>query len=176
MTSFRAESRNQNLSTTSIGDPQSEIRNPKSVYGFTVASYDRTHDLIIDPLLASTYLGGAGADYGNSLTLDTSGNVYLTGLTTSTDFPTTSGAYDTSYNGGGADVFVSKFNSGLTSLLASTYLGGSDYEYGSSLALDTSGNVYVTGVYYVNRLSDDERARIPLLMVRMSLSRSWTVD
>ncbi len=137
-----------------LSNPNSKIQIPKSEYCFTVASYDKTKDLIIDPLLASTFLGGSSYEGGVmegeiSLTLDTSGNVYVTGVTGSSDFPTTSGAYDTSFNGGG-DVFVSKLNSGLTGLLASTYLGGSGGDGGApdgeiSLTLDTSGNVYVTG-------------------------------
>lgn len=76
--------------------------NSQSAYGFIVASYDKTKDLVIDPLLASTYLGGSGDEYGYSLALDTSGHVYVTGNTYSTDFPTTSGAYDTSQNGSSA--------------------------------------------------------------------------
>src|SRR3972149_10458663 len=52
----------QNLSSTSIGDPKSKIANRKLEYGFRVASYDKSHDLVIDPLLASTYLGGSSSN------------------------------------------------------------------------------------------------------------------
>ncbi len=124
-----------------------ETGNSKLTYGFIVASYDKTKDLIIDPLLASTYLGGTRGEEGSSLAIDASGNVYVTGCTSSSNFPTTIGVYDASYNGGESDVFISKLNSGLTSLLASTYLGGTGWDDGCSLSLNYSApyEVYVTG-------------------------------
>ena len=163
--------RNLKSANSDSQNPQSAIQNPKLEYGFTVASYDKTKDLIIDPLLASTYLGGSYYEYvGYSLALDTSGNVYVTGYTYSLDFPTTSGAYDTSLNGyGSADVFVSKLDGGLTSLLASTYLGGSSYDYGYSLALDPSGNVYVTGRLLRQTFRRRAGRMRPLLMVVMMI-------
>ncbi len=121
---------------------------PQLTYSFEVTSYDKTKDLIIDPLLASTYLGGVYEDYGKSIAIDAGGNVYVVGETLSTDFPTTPGVYDTSRSNN-TDVFVSKFNSGLTSLLASTFLGGSlNHDRGYSIAVDAGGNVYVTGATY----------------------------
>lgn len=123
-----------------IGNPESEVEN---VYGFRVASYDKTQELIIDPLLASTYLGGVESDYGSSIAMDAARNVYVTGYTNSSDFPTTSGAFDVSYNTG--DVFVSKLNTDLTHLLASTFLGGSSEDHVRSIALDSKNNVYLAG-------------------------------
>ncbi|MEK7359496.1 MAG: SBBP repeat-containing protein, partial [Planctomycetota bacterium] len=128
--------------------PHSAFRIPQLEYGFTVASYDKTKDLIIDPLLASTYLGGVFEDHGKAITVDADGNVFVTGETLSSDFPTTPGAYDTSRKGN-TDVIVSKFNGDLTSLLASTFLGGPhNHDRGCSIAIDAGGNVYVAGTTY----------------------------
>ena len=138
----------QNLSSTSIGDPKSKIANRKLEYGFRVASYDRSHDLIIDPLLASTYLGGSTYDQSHSMAIDSDGNIYVAGSTESINFPITSGAYDTSYNSSNSnpdDVFIAKLSGDLTRLLASTYLGGASNDFGNSIIIDSGGNVYVTG-------------------------------
>ena len=113
-------------------------------YTFKLGKYDQTKPIVIDPLLASTYLGGGNADGADALALDPSGNVYVAGYTYSSDFPTTIGAYDKDYNGVD-DGFISKLSSDLSNLLASTYLGGKDRDRLNALALDQSGNVYVAG-------------------------------
>ena len=116
------------------------------IYGFHVAEYDRTKPLIIDPLLASTFIGGSNNfEEIRAVAADVSGNIYVTGTTYSSNYPTTTGAYDRTYNGGSTDIFVSKLNSGLTTLLASSFLGGSADDYGRGIALDSSGNIYITG-------------------------------
>lgn len=94
-------------------------------------------------LVYSTYLGGNKADIGYGIALDTSGNVYLTGSTTSTNFPT-AGAFQAQHNGG-LDAFVTKLNPTGNTLVYSTYLGGSTEDIGVGIAVDTSGNVYLTG-------------------------------
>ena len=96
-------------------------------------------------LVYSTYLGGSDVDFGAGIAVDTSGNVYVTGSTYSSDFPTTAGAFQTTFSGF-EDAFVTEFNPTGTGLVYSTYLGGSGDDFGGGIAVDTSGNAYVTGV------------------------------
>ncbi len=113
--------------------------------GFALGAYDHTRPLVIDPVLSySTYLGGTGYDWGNGIAVDTAGNAYVTGTTSSTDFPTTTGAFQTIYGGNG-DGFVTKLNPTGTALVYSTYLGGTGEDVGLGIAVDTAGNAYVTG-------------------------------
>ncbi|MCP4708786.1 MAG: hypothetical protein GY869_09190, partial [Planctomycetes bacterium] len=100
---------------------------------------------VIDPLLASTFLGGGGDEDGLSITLGSSGDVYIAGKTSSSDFPTTPGAYDESLNGFW-DAYITKLDVNLATLSASTFLGGDEDDIGYSIILDTDGNVYVTGI------------------------------
>jgi beta-propeller repeat-containing protein len=92
----------------------------------------------------STYLGGAGADAASDIQVDPGGNAYVTGDTSSAGFPTTAGAYDTTF-AGFLDVFAAKLNASGSSLSYSTYLGGGMGELGGGLALDPARNAYITG-------------------------------
>ncbi len=116
----------------------------KEEVGFQVARYDRAKQLVIDPKLSySTYLGGSRTDRAFAIAVDSSGNVYLTGSTDSDDFPTAS-----PYQGDpkiGTDVFVTKLNANGSGLIYSTYLGGSNTDNAHGIAVDDSGNVYITG-------------------------------
>lgn len=121
--------------------------------GFTVAAYDRTQPLVIDPILGlaySTFLGGITEDYGTSIAVDHDGNAYITGATASIDFPLVNPVPNHSALAGAksTDVFVTKLNAAGTHLIYSTYLGGSDdkNDIGYGIALDDSGNAYITGM------------------------------
>lgn len=122
-------------------NPESETLDPKLTYGFKVGAYDVAKELIIDPLLASTYLGGSSGDVAYATAMDADENIYVTGWTRSSDFPGSTGEY----RGGGYDAFVAKFNKDLTNLLACTYLGGNAGDYARSLTIDPNGDVYVAG-------------------------------
>ena len=94
-------------------------------------------------LIYSTYLGGSDADFPEGIAVDTSGNAYVTGSTNSTDFPTASAIQ--AANAGFRDVFVTKLNAPGNALVYSTYLGGSGFDGGRGIAVDSSGNACVTG-------------------------------
>ncbi|HEY3835921.1 MAG TPA: SBBP repeat-containing protein [Bryobacteraceae bacterium] len=95
-------------------------------------------------LLYSTYLGGSYYDVATGISVDDENNAYVTGYTYSTDFPTTSSAFQAN-NRGVYNAFLSKIDSGGGTLLYSTYLGGSTGDSANAVALDHSGNAYLTG-------------------------------
>jgi len=91
----------------------------------------------------STYFGGGGSDVGAAIAVDSVGNCYVTGATTSTDLPTRAPFQPT--NRGGNDAFVAKFNAAGSDIIYSTYLGGTSGDVGRGVAVDLSGSVFVTG-------------------------------
>jgi hypothetical protein len=126
-------------------------------FGFAVGAYDPRHELVIDPGLDfSTYVGGSWIDNVEDIAVDGDGNVYITGDTGSTDFPTTTGAFQDTRRGS-RSVFVTKLSADGSRLEYSTYLGGTpcqfaqggsenSWESGKAIAVDDQGHAYVTGV------------------------------
>jgi Beta-propeller repeat len=113
--------------------------------GFALEDYDRRAALLIDPVLTySTYLGGSADERPIWSDIDGSGNFYVTGVTSSPDFPTTSGGYQPKYRGND-DVFVTKLNPAGSGLVWSTYIGGDSFDVAIGLDVDRAGNVVVTG-------------------------------
>lgn len=115
---------------------------------FRVGDHDRDLPLIIDPILTySTYLAGSSSETGVDIAVDASGNAYVTGTTYSSDFPAVN-AYQSTCNScpNGSTVFITKVNPTGSSIVFSTYLGGSTFERPLSIAVDTAGNVTVGGM------------------------------
>ncbi|MBW2096640.1 MAG: SBBP repeat-containing protein, partial [Deltaproteobacteria bacterium] len=115
----------------------------KDTYGFSAGEYDRSRPLIIDPVLVyATFLGGSNSEKGKDIAVDSSGNAYVTGDTSSLDFPTQNPLQGSA---GSQDAFVARIDPSGSSLLYSTYFGGTLDDYANAIAVDSSGNVYVTG-------------------------------
>jgi hypothetical protein len=115
-------------------------------FGFDVPSRAREELLVIDPgLVYSTFLGGTGDDNEGGFALDPTGAVVATGHTDSSDFPSSPGAYDTTFNGGLFDVFVAKLSADGSSLLYATFLGGSANDDQPRVTVDAAGAAFVTG-------------------------------
>ena len=113
---------------------------------FRLGEYDTSKPLTIDPVLSyATYLGSkTGPDVIDDIAIDSAGNAYITGFTGAPNFPITSGSFQNERKGF-STAFVTKLNTTGTAIIYSTYLGGSNYEAGSGIAVDSAGNAYVTG-------------------------------
>jgi hypothetical protein len=97
-------------------------------------------------LVYSTYWGGSNGDeQARAIVVDSTGNAYIAGQTTSTNFPTTPSPIQAAYGGGTFDAIVAKLNPTGSAMLYSTYLGGNDLDQGRGIAIDSAGNAYVTG-------------------------------
>jgi len=116
----------------------------QNTYSFRVEGYDPNYELIIDPFLASTFMGDGGNDWGNAIAVDENGDVFITGYAWSDNFPTTAGSYSEAFNGV-KDAYVSKFTNDLSTLLAATFIGGSSWDNGLSLIVDSNGEVILSG-------------------------------
>ncbi|MGH9282402.1 MAG: SBBP repeat-containing protein, partial [Acidimicrobiales bacterium] len=129
------------------------VLGPGDQVRFSVGRYDRSLPLVIDPVITySTWVGGGGADVGFGLAVASDGAVVIAGETTSTNFPTTGGvscggSVTSSFqcNKGLGDAFVTKLNAAGSALTYSTYLGGDRDDFAHEVALDASGNAYLTG-------------------------------
>lgn len=117
-----------------------------NLVSFNIGDYDQSKALIIDPEISySTYLGGSLTDEANAIAVDTQGNAYIVGSTSSTDFPVAN-ALQRNFGGGPFDVFVAKINPNGNGLVYATYFGGSSIDQGFDIAVDASGSAYITGL------------------------------
>ncbi len=125
------------------------VLHAKNEVGVSLAEYDRRQTLVIDPtLLYSSYLGGSGFDEAHGIAVDSGGNVYVAGQTDSADFPGATGALQNCpsfFSPQLCDIFLTKFDPSGTSIVYTTFLGGSFSDGLGGIAVDVDGNVYLAG-------------------------------
>lgn len=121
---------------------------------FKLGNYDKTKQLVIDPVLIfSTFSGSTVDNWGFASTYDAQGNMYMAGIAFATGFPVSNGAYQTDFKGGttegnlvGYDIAILKLNSSGSNRLYATYLGGAGNEEPHNLRVDNEGNLVITGI------------------------------
>src|ERR1051325_8951183 len=126
------------------------VLSSNSEVSFRLGSYDKTRPLIIDPVIVySTYLGGTDLDEGFGIAVDSAGNIFIAGITDSTDFPLENPFQSTNKGGnepvGYYELYVSKLDPTGQALIYSSYLGGVGTDRGGAIALDNDGNLHITG-------------------------------
>jgi hypothetical protein len=126
------------------GAPQGQLGGGGTAANNAFVSEISTNGSGTSSLVYSTYLGGSVADTGNGIAVDTSGNAYVSGSATSTDFPITTGAFQTVLIGA-EDGFAAKIDAGGKTLGYSTLLGGLGSSFATGIAVDSSGDAYLTG-------------------------------
>ncbi len=138
------------------GDANYEFHTTPGAYKTTKSGSSDVFVLKLSPsgseLLYSTFIGGKtmggsvpSNEMGLGIVVDNIGNAYITGFTSTNDFPTTSDAYDSSYSGGDYDAFICKLNPNGSELLYSTYVGGGKIDMGRGIAIDNNGSVFIAG-------------------------------
>jgi uncharacterized repeat protein (TIGR01451 family) len=116
----------------------------KKAISFAIGEYDKSHPLIIDPVLVyATYLGGSGDDPASSIAIDSANNIYIAGTTNSVNFPTRGPAFPN--KAALNDIFVTKIAADGSAIIYSTYIGGAGQDRADGIALDSSGSAYVVG-------------------------------
>ncbi|NDQ57249.1 MAG: choice-of-anchor D domain-containing protein [Acidipila sp.] len=141
-----------------------------------LGNYDRSQSLVIDPAIVySTYFGGSGDDTGRAIAVDGSGNVYLTGDSTSTNLPTTGHTFppfQAALGSGGDSAYVAELNSTASAVIFATYLGGNTFDEGDAIAVDATG-VYVGGVTASSNFPVTVGAAQPTFLAAAGQTNGW---